>query len=187
MNEKYIVFKKIKINIDLVSKALHIPEEAVIKEFRDGRVTSRFSEYWAAELYNFKKNNNTNKAAYDGTIEHPLLGSFCIGVRSLTKSGIKFQQSKYIGSGRKCTQKDLLLSLTNIDFELIIDIIDFPIIYFIPVDGNILINLIKEKKLTPSGYNRQNFYKFIFNCPIEKLNIENVNLNHNNNSFKRSL
>jgi len=82
-----------------IGDALCITENQVRDEFSDGRVISRFSEYWASRLYNFQKCKSSNEAGYDGTITLKLT-KIKVGVRSLTKSGIKFQQSKYIGSGR---------------------------------------------------------------------------------------
>ncbi len=64
---------------EAIAAALWIAPDQAIREFRDGRVVSRFSEYWAALLYQFERNENSNEAGHDGTVSHPLLGRlhFC--------------------------------------------------------------------------------------------------------------
>ena len=60
---------KLTFDCQRIADALWIHYADANKEFHDGRVVSRFSEYWAGKLYGFKKSNNSNQAAYDGTIE----------------------------------------------------------------------------------------------------------------------
>ena len=115
----------LKLDVNNLAKSLGISEEAVVKEFTDGRVISRFAEHWAARLYNFDKAVNSNQKGYDGVFITPLV-NLRIGVRSLTKSGIKFQDSKYIGSGRNCNTENLIESVNSFDVEIVVDIIEFP-------------------------------------------------------------
>lgn len=162
---------KIRFDINKIAEALCITPDQAIKEFRDGRVISRFSEYWAGQIYDFKKMDNTNNEGYDGIIEIPLLGKFYVGVRSLTKSGIRFQKSKFIGSGRHCTINNLTESIEDIDFEIVVDILDFPCIIMSPVDKNKLLDLINTGELTTGGFNRNQFYDKIFGNTIDKLDL----------------
>ena len=151
--------------------------DQVLKEFTDGRVISRFSEHWAAVLFEFEKSKNTNEKSTDGKIVHPLLGSIRIGVRSLTNSGIKFQDSKYIGSGRKCDDEALIESISKIDFEIVVDIIDFPQIYFVPINSKDLMDAFEAGKLTCNGLRRRLFYELFFNVTgPEELNNDIISI-----------
>jgi hypothetical protein len=149
-----------------VAEALWISEEDVVREFSDGRVTSRFGEIWAGKLYEFNKCENTNESGYDGLIEHPLVGRIRVGVRSLTKSGIKFQMSKFTGSGRTCTIEDLRTSIAAMDFEIVMDIVDSPIVHMVPVKAEDLMGLVTAGELTPSGLNRSSFYRKVFGIDV---------------------
>ena len=80
----------------------------------------------------------------------------------MTNSGIRFQQSKYIGSGRTCNKELLLKSLDDVDFIIIVDIINFPQIKFIPVPSSTIIGLINNDSLTHNGYRENSFYSNIF-------------------------
>ena len=167
---------KIMFDVKKIADALCITPEQAIKEFKDGRVVSRFSEYWTSRIYGFKKVGNSNNEGYDGIIKVPLLGTFYVGVRSLTKSGIKFQKSKFIGSKRRCTNNNLIESINDIDFEIVVDIIDFPTIILSPVDKNKLLELIYNEELTSGGLKREQFYGKIFNNTVDKLNLKYFNL-----------
>ena len=50
------------------------------------------------------------------------LGSFEISVRSLTKSGTKFQKSANIGSGRTATQQDVIDAIASVERVVVVDI-----------------------------------------------------------------
>lgn len=153
---------KLILNIEKIAKALWIPKEHAIHEFRDGRVISRFSEHWASKLYDFKKCDNSNEEGYDGFIEHKLLGKTKIGVRSLTKHGIKFQKSSDIGSGRDCDTEKLIKAIESVDFEIVIDITKSPTIILVPVKAVVLIDMIKNELLKCTGLSKNKFYKLIF-------------------------
>lgn len=164
---------EIRLNERLLSAALMIPEEVVVKEFRDGRVTSRFSEHWAAAIYDFEKAANTNEAVYDGTIHNPLIGTKYISIKSPTKGGVKFQQSKFVGMGRKCTKRDLLDSVRAVDFILVVDIVDFPIVYFMPVEGRRIHSLVDREVITCSGVGtRERFYQVVFDCALGEIEVD---------------
>lgn len=166
----------IELNVEEIARALWLEPLQVKKEFRDGRVTSRFSEYWAGKLYGFEKEENPNKTGYDGTIDtcSPLIGKVPVGVRSLTGSGIKFQLSKHIGSGRKCVKENLLDSLSLIEFEIVVDITEIPKVLFVPVKSSTLIKLCVEDVLTCNGFNKKKFYSFIDVKEIEFIDIYNL-------------
>lgn len=165
---------KIVFDPQRIADALWIRRSQAEKEFKDGRVVSRFSEYWTEKLYGFKKSDNSNTAMYDGYILNPLLGKIYVSVRSLTKAGIKFQQSKFIGSGRKCSKQDLLESMSGIDFEIVVDITDFPCVMISVVAAEKLTNMIRNGGLTPSGLNRSNYYKKMFHTTVNSIKAESI-------------
>lgn len=160
-------------DVNAIASALGISVEAVLKEFKDGRVISRFTEHWCAELYNFVKNDSSDAEGFDGFVpSEGGLGDQKIAVRTLTARGIKFQQSKYIGSGRCCTQENLIESLQMADYELVVDCIGFPTVLFLPVKNNELLVLamkIDPKKnvpiLNPRGFMPDDFYLNCFKQP----------------------
>jgi hypothetical protein len=163
-------------NVNNIAQSLGLTDEQVMKEFKDARVISRFSEYWAGRMYDYIKVDNTNNASYDGIIQNKLLGDIKVSIKSLTKSGVHFQQSKFIGSGRICTNENLLQSLRDINFVIVVDIINFPSIKFIPISSEILINLVNQKLLSCNGYNENKFYKTIFNTNSEDIKFIEFNI-----------
>jgi hypothetical protein len=175
-------FKK-DFDITAIASSLEISTDAVLKEFKDGRVISRFTEHWCAELYNFVKNDSSDAEGFDGFIPSTGgLGNQKIAVRTLTARGIKFQQSKYIGSGRQCTQDNLIESLQKADYELVVDCTDFPIVLFIPIKTSDLIILAMKdgkkgvKILNPRGLSASDFYMTFFGQPKYKITFDNPDL-----------
>ena len=57
----------------------------------------------------------------------------------------------------------------GMDFEIVIDIVDSPNIYLIPVNSEKLIDLFEGGLLTPNGLSRVNFYKKLFDIRVEKI------------------
>lgn len=154
----------IKLDPNKVGKAMWITPGQAERELHDGRVISRFSEYWASKIYGFEKASNTNEAGCDGYIKSGslLVADKAVGVRSLTKStGVKFQQSKFIGSGRDCSADDLLLSLLEVEFEIVVDITEAPTIAFIPVKTETLLDLHEKEILTCNGLPKRKFYNLL--------------------------
>ncbi len=143
-----------------IADALNLTESVVVNEFRDGRVASRFTEHWGAKIYGYLKHKNTNASDSDGQIKAgDLPNALTISVKSLTKSGVKFQHSKFIGSGRGCTFDDLKDSIKSVDLYLIVDISEFPELIFLPIRSVVLLSWVKEDKLTPRGLSKRAFYE----------------------------
>jgi hypothetical protein len=161
-------FYRIHFRPDAIGEALWLEPDQVVREFRDGRVVSRFSEYWAARLYKFERSTNTNEKGHDGLIRSPLWGELRVCIRSLTSSGIKFQRSANIGSGRRCTQQDLIEALSGVDYVIAIDITRFPIVTTLPTPAPRLLALVEAGELTSSGMRRSRFYS----CAVEKAEAE---------------
>ena len=144
------------ININLLAEALLMPEQDCVDEFRDGRVASRFTEHWAARIFGFKRHRRDHPGS-DGYYVLPEGDEIRGAVRTLTESGIKFQDSKYIGSGRSCSQQDLTRSIRNTDMWIVFDIRNFPIVEPIKVRTSILEYWIEQGDLTTAGLSAVKF------------------------------
>lgn len=144
-----------------ISEALKISVDAVKSEFKDGRVASRFSEHWGAKLYSYSKHADTNAPGSDGAFDAGELGGIDISVKCLTGAGVKFQKSKYVGSGRSCTQDNLISSLGESSKVIVVDILDFPNIKFIPDDCKALLFCAKKKTLRPNGWKKKQLYEWL--------------------------
>jgi hypothetical protein len=161
--------KMIVLNPKMISVAVWVSENDANDTFSDGRVASRFTEKWASRIYNLIMSKNTNNPGSDADIQtgNILLGNIPVGVRSLSKAGIKFQQSKFIGSGRTCTIDNLIESIKAVEIEIVVDIADAPKIKFIPIYSKILLKMISDGVLTPNGLTRNKFYTVLFGRQLD--------------------
>jgi hypothetical protein len=150
-----MLLKKIKINTEELSKILLISQDNIINIFKDGRNFSKFSEHWCSELYKIQLSKNNNQEGFDGVLEN---SNKKVSIKTLSKNGIKFQKSKYIGSGRFCEIKDLIESIKCVDLYIICDNTNFPIINFISLSSDYLINCVKNNILNQNGWNLKQFY-----------------------------
>src|SRR4051794_35426568 len=91
-----------------IAEALRLSPEEVVAKFRDPRVTSWFAEIWGERLFGYKAHLNSNHPGSDASVGLGALGRFDISVRCFNGSSIKFQKSKYIGSGRSASMDDLI-------------------------------------------------------------------------------
>ena len=128
------------------------------RKFQDGRITSWFAEIWGERLFSYKAHTNTNYPGSDASIDIGALGSFEISVRSLTKSGTKFQKSANIGSGRTATQQDVIEAIASVERVVVVDIRNFPSLTFIPLDSKWLLQHAFNRVITPSGLKPGPFY-----------------------------
>lgn len=134
-----------------ISEALRISPEDVVAKFRDARVTSWFAEIWGEKLFNYTKHKSANQAGSDAAIALGDIGRFDIGVRCFYRNTLKFQKSKFIGSGRSATKEDLIRSLEDVERYVIVDLRGFPVLDFYPLDSKALLKLVYEEKLTTNG------------------------------------
>jgi len=165
-----IIIREIILIPQQIAEALKISVESVTKEFQDGRVISRFAEYWAAELFGFHKHNGSNIPLTDGELTTPQMGSIKVSVRTLTKRGIKFQQSKFIGYGRSCNKENLIKSIEEVDKFCVVDITNFPKITLVLLDTKVLLRWIREEKLSQVGLNKVKFYTLL----LEEIGVTNA-------------
>lgn len=125
--------------------------------FQDARVTSWFAEIWGERLFNYTKHASANQAGSDAAIAVGNIGRFDIGVRCFFKNTLKFQKSKFIGSGRSATTDDLIASLEDVERYVIVDLRGFPTLHFYPLDTKALLRLVRDGKLTVNGISPARF------------------------------
>lgn len=130
-------------------------------KFQDARVTSWFAEIWGERLFNYTKHASANHAGSDAAIMLGDIGRFDISVRCFFRNTLKFQKSKYIGSGRSATFQDLITSIEDVERYVVVDLRSFPILDFYPLDSKALLKLIREGKLTVSGISPTRFDTWI--------------------------
>lgn len=156
-----IIRKTVRKDAKQIASALEVSVEAVVNGFRDGRVAAPWLEEWASNLYRFDKHANSNTAYTDGQVETNGIGPIGVQVKSLTQGGVKFQQSKFVGSGRSCEQADLERSIRAVDKFCVVDITQFPFLEFYLIDSKILLTWTLTGKLTCSGLSPNKFRSMV--------------------------
>jgi hypothetical protein len=160
-SKRALIFWTTALSVDEISKALQVTPADAISRFQDGGVTSWFAEIWGARLFSYKKHANTNHPGSDASIDLGAMGPFEISVRSLTKSGIKFQKSAHIGSGRKAGQTDVEDAIASVERVVAVDIRDFPNLTFISLDSKWLLRQSHKGIITPRGLSPARFYDIL--------------------------
>jgi hypothetical protein len=85
------------------------------------------------------------------------LGRFDISVRCFNRNTIKFQKSKFIGSGRSATLDDLIESIESVERIVVVDLRRCPKLRFVPLDSKPLLRLVRLGRLTPTGISPSRF------------------------------
>jgi hypothetical protein len=150
-----LVVSRITFEVAAIAAALKINAEDVVKAFRDGRGAWPFTEIWGAKLYEFIKHANTNQAFSDGAVALKQLRDMHISVKALTTGKLKFQQSKYVGFGRKTNKDGLIKSIEECDRIVIVDLTEFPIVRFLPIDSARLVGAAHKGDLTTNGWSHK--------------------------------
>lgn len=174
MAKNQLTILRTTLSVDDISKALHITPDDVVAKFQDARVTSWFAEIWGERLFNYTKHANANHAGSDAAIVLGDIGRFDIGVRCFFRNTLKFQKSKFIGSGRSATMEDLIASVEDVERYVIVDLRRFPTLDFYPLDTKALLRLIREGKLTTSGISPARFDSWIadaFDTQIREIHL----------------
>ena len=156
-----LIVSCVTFDVTALAKALRITPEQVVQAFRDGRGAWPFSEMWGEQLYEFIKHANSNQPFSDGAVALTQLRDVNVSVKALTKAGVKFQQSKFVGVNRSATKADLVKSVEACDRVIVVDIVEFPEVRFIPVDGTRLVGAVHIGRLTTNGWSRPQFQKWL--------------------------
>ncbi len=147
--------------LEALSRALKITPEDALAKFRDPRVTSWFAEIWGERLFGYQKHISSNHPGSDAAIDLGAMGRFDISVRCFCRNTIKFQKSKYIGSGRRASDADLIDSIDSVERYVLVDLRRFPRMRFVPLDSKALLRLIRQGRLTTSGISPRRFDEWL--------------------------
>ena len=142
----------VKFALDELSIALRLPENIVQSALRDGRGAWPFTEAWGERVFEYATHANTNEAFSDGLVSLKRLGNMNVSVKALTGGRLKFQQSKFVGSGRSGDKSDLTASLEACDRVVVVDIRAFPLVEFYPLDVPRLLSAAHNGVLNTNGW-----------------------------------
>lgn len=151
-----------------IALALNIKVDDVVNAFKDGRVAWRFAEFWAGKLYGVIIGDGSTPI-YDASRKDPVTGGYEIAIRTIGKTGIKFQRSRNKGSGRTCTTESLLADLKGVDYHIIVDMRAFPEVNFVPIRSKELILHVNRGNLTCSGWSGKRFDAWVSRKPATEV------------------
>ena len=161
MKQPKLVISRVRFDTGQIAAALHVSPDEVLEAFRDGRGAWPFSEMWGKTLYEFIKHSNSNKPLSDGLVALEQLRDFKISVKALTRNGVKFQQSKDVGFGRTSTKDGLLISLEACDRVIVVDVTEFPVVAFLPLDTTRLVSAVHKGVLGVTGFTKERLYRWL--------------------------
>lgn len=163
------VIYEIVLDIENVSRGLWVTQEVATKGLGDGRVAAHWAEHWGARVGLLIKSENSNEPGFDlKTTVSGLSAKF--SSKCLSKSGLKFQDSKYTGSKRTCDFERLMESLNGAEYVHVVDITAIPLVRIIPIHSRLLRREVTAGRLTCSGWSRQKLYEFLdreYECQVE--------------------
>ena len=151
MPKQTLVVVQSTLSLTEIARALRIAETDAVEKFRDPRVVSWFAEIWGETLFGFRRHVSSNHAGSDAALALGAIGRFDISVRCFNKGAIKFQKSKFIGSGRKASLEDLTRSVEEVERIVLVDLREFPKLSFYPIDSKSILRLIRNGGLTAGG------------------------------------
>lgn len=151
-----LVIKTMELNLLAMANASCVSFNQLLTELKDGRVCSRYTEHWSAELFGFEKHTDTNHKDSDGVFpEREGEERGFVSVKCLTASGVKFQNSKDVGAGRKCDRLKLLEAINATQKIMVVDITMIPTVRLIPLESALAARWVKEGKLGVGGLKRR--------------------------------
>lgn len=168
MAKQQLVVVKSTLELDLIARALRITERDAIEKFKDPRVASWFAEIWGETLFSYRRHASSNHPGSDAKLALGPIGRFDISVRCFNAGNVKFQKSKFIGSGRKSTPDDLINSVEEVERIVIVDLREFPLLSFYPIDSKSILKLIRAGRLTTVGLTPRRFDAWI----VEEFSIQ---------------
>ena len=149
------------LSLEEIANALRIAEADAIEKFQDPRVASWFAEIWGETLFGYRRHASSNHPGSDAALSLGPIGRFDISVRCFNKGNIKFQKSKFIGSGRRGNVDDLITSVEEVERMVVVDLRKFPCLTFYPLDSKSILRLIRTGRLTNTGLTPRRFDAWI--------------------------
>lgn len=104
-----------------------LTNKSLNKLFQDGRITSRFIEILLPKYFKQIKVATNSNVDYDLVSD---TGEY-YEEKTLTKNGLKLIPSGMIGVGRKFSEIEFKKRITKLNYYIICDIVNFPIIEII--------------------------------------------------------
>jgi hypothetical protein len=162
----------IDMGISISMNGKSMPATHLAESFSDGRHASVIAER-AVEYITSPVTFGGNKASliYDksdpsrdalaiikisaAVLEYPL------SVRCLTKCGVKFQLSEFMGKGRTCDIDDLIYSIDSYPYFVIVDITAYGKWNLFILESAELLRCVHNGTLKPSGWRKKSFYEHI--------------------------
>ena len=138
------------VDMESIALALHVNLNTVFHRLSDGRIASAWTEEWASKIYNLKTAESACPRGYD---LYSVDGAKT-EVKTLTSNGVKFQRSARIGTGRKCTNKELMKDIGRVEGFILVDITNLPIIKVIRVSSG----FIQGLGINQNGLTKEKFY-----------------------------
>lgn len=135
-----------------------VTENKTISLLQNGRVSGFIAEDWAETLTNLSKSTNACQPSFD--LSEPVgADTTSVSVRTLTKNGVKFQDSKRIGKGRSCSVSELKEDIKAKDFVIVVDVTKVPEIRLVKLRSANILDWVTKEKLGTGGISRERFYK----------------------------
>jgi hypothetical protein len=156
----HITIFEARLNIGKIADALCVSEEVALAEMRDARVASRWAEHWGAQVEAMVKSVNTNEPGHDISGQAGS-SNILVSNKCLTKNGVRFQDSRFIGSGRHCTVEDVKSSLDAVELVQVVDISQIPLVLITMVHSRYLRAEIHAGRLGCNGWKASAFYGFV--------------------------
>lgn len=157
-----LVIKTMELNVLEMADAACVSFNQLMRELKDGRVCSRYTEHWSADLFGFEKHSDTNHKDSDGAYEATEdQQAQLVSVKCLTGNGVKFQNSKDVGAGRKCDTAKLLEAINATHKIMVVDITLMPTVRLIPLDSATVARWVKDGRLGVGGLKKQGFSKLL--------------------------
>lgn len=157
-----LTIKTMELNVLEMANASCMSFTHLMKELKDGRVSSRYTEHWSAQVFGFEKHSNTNTKDSDGVFVGTAdqMEAF-VSVKCLTNCGVKFQNSKDVGAGRSCDKEKLLAAINATQKIMIVDIMNIPEVRLIPLDSAMVARWVKSGQLGTSGVKASSLQKLL--------------------------
>lgn len=155
-----------------VSKIFGMSTDEAMCVFQDPAYCSGYIEKYAAKLYQFTEHFSRSYPKTDG-----LLGSKKISIRQLTRAGVNFNHSRNKGSKRSSDKSDLGLAILDNDISIVVDIVNFPNVYFNPVDHAVLTGCFRKGNVKQKN-SRAAFYRYLVDEDVvyHKVDVKNNDL-----------
>ena len=133
---KTLTIHELKLDLNSICKGFQISKEDAIEIYSDARMLTKLGEKWAARIFKMKEAGADCKG-YDLS-----KGKKLVSVKSLTRRGSNISSSVYQGAGRSGTYEQIREDFIKNDELIIVDIRSFPLIKFIKLDVNLVMEWV---------------------------------------------